>query len=96
MSDDLLVGIANPIEDDSECFVAWFYPGDMENLDRASPESDGLFPFANNGSGDQFLVALSQVDPEVIYHSHQSGERRGLGVTLSAFLAAPRRTAPDA
>jgi hypothetical protein len=91
MSDDVLIGVPNPIGKEDECYICWFQPADVQNLDDAWPGCEGLFPIANNGAGDQFLVDLRQADPEIIYHLHETGERRGIGVTLSAFLAAPRR-----
>ena len=95
MSDNILIGVPNPLENDNECYVAWFEPADVENIGAAWPGCDSLFPIADNGAGDQFLVDLRQADPEVIYHLHETGERRGLGVGLSAFLAAPRRPVPE-
>ena len=94
-SDDVLIGVPNPIEGASECYVAWFEPGDIKTFDSPWPGCQGLFPIANNGAGDQFLVDPREVDPEVIYHLHESGKKAGIGVTLSAFLAAPRRPVPD-
>ena len=94
-SDDLLVGVPNPAERSRECYVAWFLPADLENSRDLWPGCEGLFPFADNGAGDQFLVDLRQADPEVIYHTHEDGKSTGLGVKLSAFLAAPRRKQPD-
>jgi hypothetical protein len=96
MSDNILIGVPNPLENDDECYVAWFQPADTENIGAAWPGCDGLFPIADDGAGDQFLVDLRQPDPEVIYHLHETAERRGLGVSLSAFLAAPRRPVTEA
>ena len=70
-------------------------PGDIETLKDPWPGCEGLFPIGNNGAGDQFLVDLSEPDPEVIYYLHETSDRRGIGVTLTEFLAAPRWTAPD-
>jgi len=94
-SEDLLIGVPNPVERSRECYVAWFMPADVESAQSPWPGCDGLFPFANNGAGDQFLVDLHQPDPEVIYHTHENGKSKGLGVSLSTFLAAPRRQQPD-
>jgi hypothetical protein len=95
MSFDILIAVPNPLEQDEECYIAWFEPGDAESLRDAWPGCEGLFPIANNGFGDQYLVDPRQPDPEVITYDHETGERRGLGVTLSEFLVAPRRMVPD-
>jgi len=95
LSDDLLIAVPNPLQTAGECHIAWFQPADVENLRMVWPGCEGLFPIANNGAGDQFLVDLREADPEVIYYLHETGEHRGIGVTLSAFLAAPRKPVPD-
>jgi hypothetical protein len=95
LSDDVLIDVPNPLEGDEECYVAWFQPADVESVGEVPPDCDGLFPIADNGAGDKFLVDLRQTDPEVIYYLHETGERKGIGVTLSAFLRAPRRPVPD-
>ncbi len=95
MSYDILIAVPNPLEQGDESYIAWFEPGDVASLGAAWPGCEGLFPIASNGAGDQFLIDPRRPDPEVIYHRHETGERRGLGVTLSAFLAAPRRPVPD-
>jgi hypothetical protein len=94
-SKDVLIGVPNPGEPGEDCYVAWFEPGDVESLDAVWPGCEGLFPIANNGFGDQFLIDPKEPDPPVFFHLHESGERLAIGVTLSAFLAAPRRIAPD-
>ncbi len=94
-SDDLLIGVPNPVEKSDECYVAWFIPADVESTRSSWPGCEGLFPFADNGAGDQFLVDLRQSDPEVIYYTHENAKSKSLGVSLSTFLAAPRRQQPD-
>jgi SMI1-KNR4 cell-wall len=95
MACDVLVAVPNPLDESDESYIAWFQPGDVETLKTAWPGCEDLFPIADNGFGDQFLVDPRDPDPEVIVYAHESGERQSLGVTLSAFLAAPRRLAPD-
>jgi hypothetical protein len=94
-SDDLLIEIPNPAERSRECYVAWFMPADVESAQDPWPGCEGLFPFADNGAGDEFLVDLRQADPEVIYHTHENDKSQGLGVSLSTFLVAPRRQQAD-
>jgi len=94
-SDDVLIGVPNPVEGNRECYVSWFNPAHVESAQFPRPGCEGLFPFADNGSGDQFLVDLRQAEPEVIYHTHENGKSKGLGVGLAAFLAAPRRPVPS-
>lgn len=96
LSNDVLIGVPNPVENEDECYVAWFEPGDLENFtSHPWPGCEGLFRIANNGAGDQFLVDPRQPDPEVLYYLHESAQLNGIGVSLSAFLAAPRRRVPD-
>jgi hypothetical protein len=94
-SDNILIEVPNPIEESADCYIAWFEPGDLVTFDQPWPGCEGLFPIANNGLGDQFLIDPREADPEVLYHLHETGEKGGIGVTLSAFLAAPRKPVPD-
>jgi len=82
-------------EQTDDCFIAWFMPGDADTLDAVRPGCEGLFPIADNGAGDQYLVDPRQADPEIVYHLLETRERIALGVTLSRFLAAPRHPAQD-
>jgi hypothetical protein len=91
MSDDIVISVPNPLQGSKESYIAWFEPADAETLAITWPGCEGLFPFADNGAGDRFLVDPRDSDPEVIYYLHETGEKRALGVSLSAFLAAPRR-----
>lgn len=94
-TNDLLIAVPNPLEGADECYIAWFRPANVESLREVWPGCEGLFPIADNGAGDRFLVNLCEPDPEVVYYLHDRGERRGLGVALSTFLAAPRRPVPE-
>jgi hypothetical protein len=67
-------------------FVAWFEP--ME--EGSWVDVDGFYSFANDGSGNLYLVRPQEADPEVFFLDHETGKREGLGVRLSEFLAAKR------
>jgi hypothetical protein len=95
MSQDVVVAVANPLERSKDSYIAWFEPADAEALGSPMPGCEGLFPFAGNGAGDQFLVNPTHPDPEVLYYLHETGEKASLGVPLSAFMAAPRGPLPD-
>ena len=94
-SENIVVAVPNPLEKSESSYIAFFEPADIETLDHPWPGCEGLFPFANNGAGDQFLVDLTQPDPDVVYHLHETGEQVSLGVPLSAFIAAPRGEVDD-
>jgi hypothetical protein len=96
LSDDILIEVPNPATRENECYIAWFGPGDIKNVtEQPWPGCEGLFKIGNNGAGDQFLVDPRKVHPEVIYYLHESAQKRGIGVSLSAFLSAKRRPVPD-
>ena len=94
-SGDVVVEHPNHLDSAEYCFVAWFNPADTRSLDDVWTGCEGLFPIADNGCNDQYLVDLSQEDPDVLYHLHETGERARIGCRLSGFLAAPRRFAAD-
>jgi hypothetical protein len=93
--EDLEFGISHPIWSSEECDLAWVEPAQLEILEARLPECQGLFPFGNDGSGNQYLVDPIRDDAEVIYACHESGERKNLGVTLGEFVAALRARSRD-
>ena len=96
ISKDIVLAVPNPLEGSKDSYIAWFEPADAEALRSPRQGGDGLFPFANNGAGDQFLVDPKQADPEVVYYLHETAEKMSLGIPLSAFIAAARgRVAHD-
>ena len=92
---DILVEVPNPAENEQECYIAFFEPATVAHASSSGSNAEGLFSFANNGAGDQFLIDPRQTDPEVIYYLHETGKRTDIGVTLSKFLKALRRSLPD-
>jgi hypothetical protein len=94
-STDILIGVPNPLEKEEECYVAFFEAAMADGAVSPWPGCEVLFPFANNGAGDQYLIDPRHADPEVIYHRHETGEKQAIGVTLSQFLRASRRPVPD-
>jgi len=89
-SENISIKVPNLLEKEPECFIAFFEPATSEACESHWPGCEGLFAFANNGLGDQYLVDPRQPDPEVVYYLHETGKKKSLGVTLSQFLSAPR------
>ena len=72
-------------------FVAWIEPMDKEHLAAQPwPGTEGLYPFADNGAGDRYLIDPRNPDPDVLYYEHETGKTKAVGVKLSMFLAAER------
>jgi hypothetical protein len=90
---DVLIGIPNPAERTAECYVAFFEP--LTGEASGWPATERLVAIANNGAGDVYLVDPTVPDPAVSYLQHEVGTVVPLGVTLSQWLAAPRRDQPD-
>lgn len=68
-------------------FIAWFEPMDEQEW----PDLDGLYSFANDGCGNQFLIIPREADPEVFFNDHETGQRKLLELRLSQFLVAERK-----
>ena len=82
-------------EGDTRWFLAWVEPIDAEHLSGVVwPGTEGYYDFANDGSGDRYLIDPRQSDPDVLYYEHESAKTRPVGATLSQFIAA-RRVYPD-
>ena len=76
---------------DTRWFVAWVEPIDAEHLGGAVwPGTEGYYDFANDGSGDKYLIDPRESDPQVFYYEHETARTRPVGATLSRFIAAPR------
>ena len=78
-------------EGDTRWFVAWVEPVDAEHLNGVSwPGTEDYYAFANDGSGDKYLIDPHADDPEVLYYEHETKQTRPVGATLSQFIAARR------
>jgi len=78
-------------EGDTRWFVAWVEPMDAEHLNGVVwPGTEGYYAFANNGTGDKYLIDPREPDPNVLYYEHETAKTRPVGVTLSRFIAARR------
>jgi hypothetical protein len=76
---------------DTRWSVAWVEPMDAEHLNGAVwPGTEGYYAFANDGSGDTYLIDPRAADPDVLYYEHETARIRPVGATLSRFIAARR------
>ena len=89
-SENLLLDLPAPSGEEPGLFVAWFEPADSQSLEDVWPGCEGLFPLADDGTGNQYLVDLGQADPEVVLLYHEADERTALGCRLSQFVDAAR------
>ena len=64
---------------------------DAEHLNGTVwPGTKGYYAFANDGSGDMYLIDPRAADPDVLYYEHETAKTRPVGATLSRFVAARR------
>ena len=76
-------------EGETRWSVAWIEPMDAEHLRGVVwPGTEGYYAFANDGSGDKYLIDPRESDPTVLYYEHETARTRPVGVTLSHFIAA--------
>ena len=54
------------------------------------PGTESYYAFANDGSGDQYLIDPHAGDPQVLYYEHETKQTRPVGASLSQFIAARR------
>jgi hypothetical protein len=100
-SRELLLGygwrfsVANDGQTSSDSTIAFFQPAEVASLRDLGDGDTCWFAFANDGTGDEYLVDLKLPDPEVIYLQHETGKQFRLGVTLAQFLAQPRQPVDD-
>ncbi len=91
LGDGWLIAIANAGQQSDECHVAYFQPAALDSLRDLGDGRACWLAFANDGTGDEYLVDLRQADPPVIYLQHETGQTFELAVSLARFLGLPRR-----
>lgn len=91
LGDGWRIAVANEGQGSPDSYLACFQPADLRSLRALGGGDARWLAFANDGTGDEYLVDLRQSDPDVIYLRHETGERFPLGVTLAQFIGLPRR-----
>ena len=69
-------------------YFAWIERMDEEYLNQPMwPGTENYFSFANDGSGDQYLLDPKLEDSEIYYYEHETSKKIGTGVKLSQVEA---------
>lgn len=92
LGDGWFIAIANAGQHSDECHIAYFQPAAPDSLRDLGEGGACWLAFANDGSGDEYLVDLREADPAVLYLQHETGRTFELAATLAQFLELPRRS----
>ena len=76
--------------EDARWYIAFYEPADFETVANAWPGTEQYFAFANDGSGNGYLVDPGEEDPPVLYHDHETGEMSSVCDRFSVFMKWPR------
>ena len=77
-------------------FIADYQPADLQSARDAWPGLERLFAFADDGSGNGYLIDPHLPDPPVLLNDHETGEATQTCPSLSEFMRWPRLPLSDA
>lgn len=67
-------------------YICFYNPGDRENVEDSWPGCEQYYAFADDGSGNGYMVDPRLEDPPVLFHDHETGEIDEICDTLSTFM----------
>ena len=73
-------------DEDQRWYIAFYQPADAQAVRDAWPGCEECFAFANDGSGNDYLVDPRVPDPPVRFHDHETGEFTPVCDQVSEFL----------
>lgn len=71
-------------------YIAYYNPADAESVRDGGKTDERLFAFANDGSGNEYLIDPTQADPEVRFLDHETGELAPVCERFTEFMRWPR------
>lgn len=75
--------------EDEGIFVCWYVPLDEEAISDQWHHDDGLFDFADDGTGSRYTVDPTDDNAEIHYFQHEDQTFRPTGVKLRELLSLP-------
>jgi hypothetical protein len=90
MRQDFMVAATAVAPEDGRWYVAFYQPADEQNVQDAWPGLEKYFAFADDGSGNGYLIDPKEADPPVLFHDHETGEMSPVSRHFTEFMRWPR------
>jgi hypothetical protein len=90
MRGDFYVASSVNAPESERWYVAFYLPADAESSKETWPTCKTYFEFANDGSGNSYIIDPHLSDPPVKFYDHETDEILHVCNTLSQFMAWPR------
>ncbi len=90
MRGDFLVAASIDAAPETRWYIGFYMPADEESLRDAWPGLEKYFAFADDGSGDRYLIDPKEEDPPVLFHDHETGEISHVCDQFTEFMKWPR------
>jgi hypothetical protein len=87
---DLEVAPVPDAAPDHRWYVAFYQPADGQSARDTWPGLEKYFAFADDGSGNGYLIDPRNEDPPVLFHDHETGELSRVCERFTEFMRWPR------
>ena len=78
------------VPEEERWFVSDYQPADGPSVQDAWPGLEKYFAFADDGTGNGYLIDPKEEDPAVLFHDHETGELLRVCDHFTEFMKWPR------
>lgn len=71
-------------------YIANYEPADEASVEYSWPGIEKYFAFADDGSGNGYIIDPKETDPPVLFHDHETGEIVRVCDHFTDFMRWPR------
>jgi hypothetical protein len=94
MRDNFEVAASADAPAEKRWFIAFYEPADAQAVQDTWPGLEKYFVFADDGSGNGYVIDPKETDPAVLFHDHETGEISPVCKHFSDFMKWPRLEVP--
>ena len=90
MRNNFVVVASAAVPEEERWFVSDYQPADGPSVQDAWPGLEKYFAFADDGTGNGYLIDPKEEDPAVLFHDHETGELSRVCDHFTEFMKWPR------
>jgi hypothetical protein len=90
LRNNFAVAASSGVPDGERWYVSDYQPADGASVRDSWPGLEKYFAFADDGSGNGYLIDPTQDDPPVLFHDHETGEISRVCDRFTEFMRWPR------
>lgn len=87
---DFEVAPSADVSEEERWYVAFYLPADEQSVRDTWPGLEKYFVFADDGSGNGYLIDPRENDPPVLFHDHEGGKFSPVCNRFTEFMRWPR------